>query len=68
MVVYHLPTTRSSEMLIQLVKEHKIPVGVAADVAINNDNLNVDIQCLTFECKICFESYVINKVSIAQCS
>ena len=59
MAVYHLPTTRNSEVLIQLVKEHAIPLGACVDVAMNNDNLDA----ATFECKICCERYLPNKVN-----
>ena len=59
MAVYHLPTTRNSEVLVQLVREHELSVGACVDVAMNNDN----IQSLTFECMVCFESHGPNKVS-----
>ena len=60
MAVYHLPTTRNSEVLIQLVKEHGVSLEACVEVAMNNDNLDT----ATFECKMCCESYLPNQVSI----
>ena len=62
MAVYHLPTTKNSEVLIQLVKEHSLPLGACVDMAMNNDNL-IDAATLIFECKICCDSCLPNEVS-----
>ena len=58
MAVYHLPTSRNSEVLVQLVREHELSVGACVDMAMDNDN----IQSLIIECMVCYESHGINKV------